>query len=676
MIDGGLYGSRLLWLGLFVVLYWSYCIFWGIRGAREARTASAYFVAGRSLGTWVFVMAATATSFAGWFFIGGPALILRDGLQAGYIAFAAVVVPLTGVIFLKRQWILGKRFGFVTPGEMFAAYYGSDVIRVFTVIVALMFAVPFLGILFGFAGGLVSLVTGGMLSRDLAMWTLAVVLVIYVTLGGLRAVAYVTTLQTLLIAVGVTILGLLTLDLAGGFDALNRALAVIAGTPTGTWGTTQGYGGGDFNGLFATPGVVQWSDGLNKEVPQGGPWSGLMVMSFMVALMGIQASPAFSMWAFASRDPGAFAPQQVWASACAAGVLLFVFVTLQGLGGLLLGASPEVNAAGLELKRVLPPLGNGEEGQLVANLIDLFGASAPWLLGIVTVCMIAAIKAAGGVYMTSAGALVTRDLYMRFFNPDADDRLQKRFARVVVLATTVAALLMATLERDGMVVLGGLALGLAVQLWPALLGVAWVRWFTRQGVAAGIVVGSIVVALTDPLGQALTRGTLPWGQWPWTIHAAAWGLVANLVVCILGSALTRDDGCAEGRHRIHCFLAEYAGLSPRKRRFITFAWVAAMIWLFFAVGPCIVVGNYLFGAPDTGYEGWDFRMPSIWAWQLLWWGLGVLLLWLLAYKMELATSTTRKVVALTEDTAARGGIPLAPVGTDTMKASGLGHGPS
>ena len=99
------------------------------------------------------------------------------------------------MIFLKRQWILGKRFGFVTPGEMFAAYYGSDIIRVFTVIVALLFAVPFLGMLFGFAGGLISLVTGGLLSRDLAMWTLAVVLVIYVTLGGLRAVAYATTLQ-------------------------------------------------------------------------------------------------------------------------------------------------------------------------------------------------------------------------------------------------------------------------------------------------------------------------------------------------------------------------------------------------------------------------------------------------------------------------------------------------
>ena len=676
MTDSGLYGSNLLWLGLFAVLYWAYCIFWGVRGAREATTASAYFVAGRSLNTWVFVMAATATSFAGWLFIGGPALILRDGLQASYIAFAAVVVPLTGVIFLKRQWILGKRFGFVTPGEMFAAYYGSDIIRVFTVVVALLFAIPFLGMLFGFAGDLVNLVTGGLLSRDLSMWTLAVVLVIYVTLGGLRAVAYVTTLQVLLIAVGVTTLGLVTLDLLGGFDPLNRALAAIAGTPTGTWGTTLGYGGGDFNGLFATPGVVQWNDGLNKEVPRGGPWTGVMVMSFMVALMGIQASPAFSMWAFASRNPSAFAPQQVWASACAAGVLLFVFVTLQGLGGLLLGASPEINAAGLEIKRVLPPLGNGEEGRLVANLIDLVGTSAPWLLGIVTVCMIAAIKAAGGAYMTSAGALVTRDLYMRFFNPHADDRLQKRFARVATLLATVAALLMATLERDGMVVLGGLALALAVQLWPALLGVAWVRWFTRQGVAAGIVVGSIVVALTDPLGQALTRGTLPWGQWPWTIHAAAWGLIANFLVCILGSALTRDDDEAESRYRIHRFLAVHAGLSMRKRRFATFAWVAAMIWLFFAVGPCIVIGNYLFGAPDTGYEGWDFRMPSIWAWQFLWWGLGVLLIWLLAYKMELATSTTKEVVALTDDIAASGGIPRTSDDAYTTTTSGGRNGPA
>ena len=71
---------KVVWLFVFVVLYWSYCIFWGIRGARLATTASDYFIAGRKLSLWVFVLAATATSFSGWTFMGHPGLIYRDGL--------------------------------------------------------------------------------------------------------------------------------------------------------------------------------------------------------------------------------------------------------------------------------------------------------------------------------------------------------------------------------------------------------------------------------------------------------------------------------------------------------------------------------------------------------------------------------------------------------------------
>ena len=69
-------------------------------------------------------------------------------------------------------------------------------------------------------------------------------------------------------------------------------------------------------------------------------------------------------------------------------------------------------------------------------------------------------------------------------------------------------------------------------------------------------------------------------------------------------------------------------------------------------------------------------MPSIWAWQFLWWGLGVLLIWLLAYKMELATSTTKEVVSLTEDIATSGGIPRTSDGTDTTITSGARNGPA
>ena len=69
--------SKLVWLMGFVGIYWAYCLFWGFKGAKSAKTSSDYFLAGRSLGIWVFVLAATATSFSGWTFVGHPGKILQ-----------------------------------------------------------------------------------------------------------------------------------------------------------------------------------------------------------------------------------------------------------------------------------------------------------------------------------------------------------------------------------------------------------------------------------------------------------------------------------------------------------------------------------------------------------------------------------------------------------------------
>ena len=103
---------KIVWLSIFVILYWGYCIFWGIKGAIASKTASDYMLAGRSIPLWVFVLAATATSFSGWTFVGHPGLIFRDGFQYAYASFYTITIPFTGVMFLKRQWMLGKRFGY------------------------------------------------------------------------------------------------------------------------------------------------------------------------------------------------------------------------------------------------------------------------------------------------------------------------------------------------------------------------------------------------------------------------------------------------------------------------------------------------------------------------------------------------------------------------------------
>ncbi len=138
--------KAVFWVWFGVTLYWIYCIFWGVKGFRRTRTASDYFIAGRQLPLWVFVLAATATSFSGWTFVGHPATLLKSGLAYAFASFYAITIPFSGVLFLKRQWLVGKKYEFITPGEMFRYYYGSEAMRILTVIVALVFSIPYLAV--------------------------------------------------------------------------------------------------------------------------------------------------------------------------------------------------------------------------------------------------------------------------------------------------------------------------------------------------------------------------------------------------------------------------------------------------------------------------------------------------------------------------------------------------
>ena len=64
---------------------------------------------------------------------------------------------------------------------------------------------------------------------------------------------------------------------------------------------------------------------------KGGTWTGIMILTYMFALMGIHSSPAFSMWAFANKNPRPFPLQQVWASTAGIGFALIIFTTLQAM---------------------------------------------------------------------------------------------------------------------------------------------------------------------------------------------------------------------------------------------------------------------------------------------------------------------------------------------------------
>ena len=140
-----------------------------------------------------------------------------------------------------------------------------------------------------------------------------------------------------------------------------------------------------------------------------------------------------------------------------------------------------------------------------------------------------------------------------------------------------------------------------------------------------------------------------WGRWPWTIHSAGWGMIFNAGVCVVASAMTQNEQELAHRMKYHNFLREHATLSPSKKGLVPVAWAATLAWLFFGIGPGAVIGNDIFGAPNAGLKGWTFGMPSIWAWQILFWILGVAMMWLLAYKMEMSTVPEKEIEALVED---------------------------
>ncbi len=651
--------AKVVWLFIFVVLYWAYCIFWGVRGAMQAKTASDYFIAGRRLSLWVFVLAATATSFSGWTFMGHPGLLYRDGFQYAYASFYAITIPFTGVLFLKRQWMLGKRFGFVTPGEMLSHYFKSDVIRILVVLVALVFSIPYLGLQLRASGFLFNVLTDGLLGVDAGMWLLSAVVFIYVASGGLRAVAYVDTLQCVLLMLGITLIGIIALNFVGGWTKLNEGIFALsqfdvataeAGQKLGTNGkvTLDGY-----SHYIAIPGVIQFvSSGPSAA---GGAWTGIMILTYMFALMGIQSAPAFSMWSFSNTSPAPFAPQQVWASSFGIGLILFFFTAMQALGGHLLGADtsfmaahPEhvndVLSAGLGGKDLMESA--GKQGMLVPQLIGLMGDAAPWLVGLLAVCALAAMQSTGAAYMSTAGGMLTRDLLKHFMMPNASHGAQKFWGRVGVGVIVLAALIVATTTTDALVLLGGLAVAYGFQMWPSLMAVCWFPWLTRQGCTIGLIAGLVAVTCTETIGQNL--GITAWGRWPLTIHSAGWGIVFNLGLAIIISAMTQNAGETQHRMKFHSFLREHASLPAAKKGLVPIAWIITLVWFFFGIGPGAVIGNTIFGNPND-MATWTFGMPSIWAWQILWWILGCFMMWFLAYKMELSTVPETEVQSLYED---------------------------
>jgi len=641
--------EKAVWLFLFILLYAAFCFFWGVRGSRyNSENPQKYYLADRNVSSWVFFFAATAATFAGLTVISQASLIFNDGFQYVGTAFIAITVPLGSIFFFKRQWMLSRKFGYITPGEMYYDYYKSDTLRIITVLVTFFVAIPLLAVFFGATGFLVNILSDGYISRDLGMWVISTIVLFYVTRGGFKSVVSVGVVQSWLYFLTVIILGLIIYFFVGNFETFGKTLSKIASTPISNWGNTQGYGGGDYNGYFALPGVIQWVAGLGKNPAVGGPWTAMMIFTFAISFMGVVLSPSFSMWSYTAKHPKVFSYYQIWGSAVVIGFLLFVFSTYQGIGATLLGASSEVNNKGLSINTILPEVSTKDHSLIIYHIINLMDNSALWVTGLLAVGIIAAIQSTAAAFLMTSGSIITRDLYKTYVNKNITWTNELIAVRLITMLIFLAALYLATFAKPAMVIFSGISISIAFQFLIVLLGLVWFPWITRGAAISGIIIGIFIVILTETIGQQISGNRLPWGRWPLTIHSGVWGLLFNVFICFSVSAfssLTKIDSDRGHRQKFHDFLNDHMGLHPSRTKLRSFAYVIALIWLFFGAGPGQVLGNSFFGSPGAGYEEWILKIPSLWGYQLIWWFFGIGLVWFLASQMDLSTLPNKPIQA-------------------------------
>ncbi len=508
-----------------LAVYLGVLLLLGVVGYLRSRAGEEdYYLAGRSQGWIVTSLTIMATFFSSFALLGAPGKVYSEGVV---FALFALNVPLSGAcvwIFGRGIAREGRRRGHVTPGDMLAAHYGSDFLRVVTSLTCLLYVVPYVVMQIQ-AGGLLfeTLVREPLLVDDsgaplIGNFTVGAVLLasittVYVMVGGMRSVAWTDVLQGVILTAGMLIAGAVVVVVVGPAEFSRRV-----GEIPEPWMTAPGP-----SGVF-TP---------------------LMLLSIcLFASTGTMVSPAQWMRFYAARSE-----ETLRRSALIFAIVLtacFLFgVMLAGLGGHIL-YPPSINEAG----NFVPHPDVGRADSILVVILDrelprVWPILGVWVASIVSMAIAAASMSTADSNLHALSAVLTRDVYDRYIRPQAGPRERTLVGRAVILAATVLALVLVIGGRTdpgvdpagtflarslGMIAdIGLLAISFSMQLLPAAVDCLWLRRGTAVGISAGILTGHAVTVVARQTGLG---GVLE----------GVWGLAANVAVAAaLGWMLTRGS---------------------------------------------------------------------------------------------------------------------------------------
>lgn len=444
--------STLIWLsiGAFTALGITLAI---VATRANRGTATDYFLAGRTTGSIVAGLSYAATTYSAFMLVVLTGLTYRGGVGAlGFelVYFAGLSLL---VIFAPRYWLASKRWGFISPTEMFGARYGDRRVSRLMALLSLVFLLPYCTTQMAGIGLLLSGVTDDSFDLFQAVLIGAVLAIVWTLFAGLRSVAWTDAAQAAMM-------------LISGLIAVGFAIAALGGVDGFVSLTLENN-----PEWLSVPGPGLWS--LGTFIALAVPW-------FFFAI----SNPQVAQRLFIIKDFRSMRNMVLW-------VLGFglVFTQVAVVWGFI----------ALQVAPDLDNTSNASPALLNSGLIPV-----PVVLFLVVGILAAAISTLDSIALT-LGSMVARDFSRQ---RGVKDRTQIVIGRTVVVVVIVFASYFALQSADIVDQLASLsAAGLMVMV-PTIVGAFFWRRATHWGALASLLGGAITavwlalfqgVSVFDPL---------------------------------------------------------------------------------------------------------------------------------------------------------------------------------
>ena len=197
------------------------------RRGKQSRLGD-FYLAGRNLGGFVLLLTLYATQYSGNTLLGYPGEAVRMGyawvMSVGFMM--AIIVAY--LLFAPRLQVIARRHHFVTPGDWIAHRFNSPALTLIANVLLILAISNYLLAQLMAMGHVTEGLSGGAVPYWAGVVLLTLVVIIYETVGGMRAVAWTDCVQGIMLLVGLVGLLLAVVPTPGHLAELTEAVVAAA----------------------------------------------------------------------------------------------------------------------------------------------------------------------------------------------------------------------------------------------------------------------------------------------------------------------------------------------------------------------------------------------------------------------------------------------------------------